>query len=198
MGHVEKDSPQSGMRLQDGLKEYPVSAAHIDNSAELRKVIRGGKPVTIWKRAAGAGSSCVAIDIVPSFELIYCGMPWLGHGLVLICQGACKLNGIGTLLQSYDQPILQCPHVSETSGESLAGPSGTPRIAAEGDDAFARLEKLGAIRDEFVKVCEEATKKITEAHCQGPRRQHRMEIRQQPPSDTLASTWRMTSGLPRA
>src|SRR5262245_13413336 len=42
MGHVEKDSPQTGMRLQDGLKEYPVSAAHIDNGAELRKVIRGG------------------------------------------------------------------------------------------------------------------------------------------------------------
>jgi hypothetical protein len=64
-------------------------------------------------------------------------MPELGLGPVLICQGACKLNGIGTLLQPNDQPVLQCPHVSETSGEPLAAPSGTPRIAAEGDDAFA-------------------------------------------------------------
>ena len=64
-------------------------------------------------------------------------MPWLGRGFVLICQGASKLNGIGTLLQPNDQPVLQCPHVSETSGETLAGLSGTPRIAAEGDDAFA-------------------------------------------------------------
>jgi hypothetical protein len=58
-------------------------------------------------------------------------------GFVLIYQGACQLNGIGTLLQPNDQPVLQCPHVSETSGESLAGPSGTSRIAAEGDDTFA-------------------------------------------------------------
>src|SRR5262249_15801653 len=59
------------------------------------------------------------------------------RGVVLICQGARKLNGIGTLLQPNDQPVLQCPHVSETSGEPLAGSSGTPRIAAESDDAFA-------------------------------------------------------------
>src|SRR5262249_16347674 len=72
----------------------------------------------------------------PSFELSCSGMPWLGRCPVLICQGACKLNGIGTLLQPNDQPVLQCPHVSETSGEPLAGSSGTPRIAAEGDDAF--------------------------------------------------------------
>jgi len=61
--------------------------------------------------------------------------------------------------------------VSETSGEPLAAPSGTPRIAAEGNDAFAGLEKLGAVRDEFVKVCKEATKKITKhtvkAHVDG-------------------------------
>jgi hypothetical protein len=49
-------------------------------------------------------------------------MPELGLGPVLICQGACKLNGIGTLLQPNDQPVLQCPDVSETSGEPLAGP----------------------------------------------------------------------------
>jgi hypothetical protein len=60
-----------------------------------------------------------------------------GRAFFLICQGACKLNGIGTLLQPNDQPVLQCPHVSETSREPLAAPSGTPRIAAEGDDAFA-------------------------------------------------------------
>src|SRR5262245_11160615 len=42
MGHVEKDSPQTGMCLQDGLKEYPVSTTHIYNGAELRKVILGG------------------------------------------------------------------------------------------------------------------------------------------------------------
>jgi hypothetical protein len=29
-------------------------------------------------------------------------MPGLGLGLVLICQGASKLNGIGTLLQPND------------------------------------------------------------------------------------------------
>src|SRR5262249_39156348 len=98
-------------------------------------------------------------------------MPWSGRGFVLVCQCASKLNGIGTLLQSNDQPVLQCPHVSETSSEPPAGPSGTPRIAAEGDDALAGLEKLGAARDKFVKVCEEATKEITkhivEAHVDG-------------------------------
>jgi hypothetical protein len=81
-----------------------------------------------------------------------------GH-FVLICQGASQLHSIGTLLQPNDQPVLQGPHVRETSGEPLAAPSSTPRIAAEGDDAFSCLEKLGAVRDEFVKVGEEATKK---------------------------------------
>jgi hypothetical protein len=57
--------------------------------------------------------------------------------VVLVCQGASKLNGIGTLLQPNDQPLLECPHVNETSGEPLAGPCGTARIAAEGDDASA-------------------------------------------------------------
>jgi hypothetical protein len=49
--------------------------------------------------------------------------------------------------------------VSETSGELLAAPSGAPRIVAESDDVFAGLEKLGAVRDEFVKVGKEAAKK---------------------------------------
>jgi hypothetical protein len=62
---------------------------------------------------------------------------WLGRGFVLIRQGASQLNGIGTLLQPHDRPVLQGPHVRETCGEPLAAPSGTPRIAAEGDDAFA-------------------------------------------------------------
>jgi hypothetical protein len=64
-------------------------------------------------------------------------MLWLDHGIILIFQGASKLDGIGTLLQAHDQPILQGPYVSETSSETLAGPSGRPRIAGEGDDAFA-------------------------------------------------------------
>src|SRR5215510_8929555 len=88
-------------------------------------------------------------------------MPGLGLSLVLICQDACKLNGIGTLLQPNDQPVLQCPHVSETSGEPLAGPPSTSRIAAEGDDAFACFEKLRAVCDEVLEVCKETTKKIT-------------------------------------
>jgi hypothetical protein len=78
---------------------------------------------------------------------------------VLICQGVSKLHGISTLLQPHDQPIVQCPRVRETRGEPLAAPSGTPRIAAEGDHVCACLEKLGAVRNEFVKVGEEAPKK---------------------------------------
>src|SRR5262249_48688340 len=89
-------------------------------------------------------------------------MPCSDRRFDLIDQGASQLNGIRTLLKAHDQRVLQCPHVSETSGEPLAAPSGAPRIVAESYDAFARLEKLGAVCDEFVKVCEEAAKKITE------------------------------------
>src|SRR5262245_47866185 len=42
MGDVEEDSPQSGVCLQDGLKEHAVPTPHVDNRAELREVVRGG------------------------------------------------------------------------------------------------------------------------------------------------------------
>jgi hypothetical protein len=48
----------------------------------------------------------------------------------------------------------------ETSREPLSTSSGTPGITAEGDDAVARLEELGAVRDELVEVREEATEEI--------------------------------------
>src|SRR5215510_7232046 len=62
---------------------------------------------------------------------------WFGCGFGLNRHGASQLHGIGTLLQPHDQPVLQGPHVCETRGEPLAGPSGTPRIAAESDDVVA-------------------------------------------------------------
>jgi hypothetical protein len=52
--------------------------------------------------------------------------------------------------------------MSETSGKPLAGPFGTPRIAAEGDDAFAGLEELCAHGDEALEVLEEAAEEIAE------------------------------------
>jgi hypothetical protein len=64
-------------------------------------------------------------------------MPCSDRRFDLIGQGTSKLNSIGTLLQAHDPPVLQCPHVSEPSGEPLAAPPGAPRIAAEGDDPFA-------------------------------------------------------------
>ena len=81
---------------------------------------------------------------------------------MLVCQGASQLNGIGTLLQPHDQPILQGPHVRETRGEPFAGPSGTPLIAAEGDNAFAGLEELCAHGDEALEVLEKATEEVAE------------------------------------
>jgi len=52
--------------------------------------------------------------------------------------------------------------VSETSGEPLAGPSGTSRIAAEGDDAVTRLEKLGALGDKALEVLKETAEEVVE------------------------------------
>ena len=52
--------------------------------------------------------------------------------------------------------------MSETSGKPLAAPFGTPRIAAEGDDAVAGLEELPAHGDGALEVLEPATEEVAE------------------------------------
>src|SRR5262249_52827346 len=129
-------------------------------------------------------------------------MPWSGRGFILVRQCASKLNGIGALLQSNDQPVVQRPHVSETSGEPLAGPAGTPRITAQGDDVIAGLEKLGAVGNELVKVREEATEEITkhtvQAHIDGAVRKSVNHLPANIPRQHLANDFWVTTSLIQA
>jgi hypothetical protein len=85
----------------------------------------------------------------------------LGRG-VLRDQRVSKLDGIRTLLQSNDQPVLQCPHVRETSSEPSAGSSDTPEWVPSAMTHSADPKNSGPFGDELVKVREEATEKITQ------------------------------------
>src|SRR5262245_15699437 len=145
--------------------------------------------------SGGSTSTDPRMSTEPVGRSLHGVRPWF----VLISQGASQLDGIGTLLQPHDHPVLQCPHVCETCGELPAALAGTSRMGAQGDAQVARLKELGAVRDEFVKVCEEATKKITQhtvkAHVNGTVRKSFNDLPANIIGQHLANHVRIAAGL---